>query len=162
MFHVGDTVVRKSEMQHKELGWVWGDEAFVVVATPITYGDQQLVLDIPEKDLPWDACNFRHATPAEASKQPNKTAADFAVAALKHMDDRASTYDAPQGERSMASTVDAFNALTGHKLTEEEGWKFMVLLKLSRSCQGNMKLDNYEDGCAYFALAGEAAAKHRG
>ena len=39
------------------------------------------------------------------------------------------------GERSMASTVKAFNALTGHNLTESEGWEFMVLLKLVRGRQ---------------------------
>lgn len=34
----------------------------------------------------------------------------------------------------------------------------MALLKAVRSQQGRFKADNYEDGAAYFALAGEAAA----
>ena len=82
-------------------------------------------------------------------------------AAAQHMQDRASTYDKPAGERSMAATVDAFRATTGITLTEEQGWHFMALLKLVRSQQGDLRLDSYEDGAAYFALAGEAAAKHR-
>jgi len=45
--------------------------------------------------------------------------------------------------------------------TEEKGWLFMVLLKIVRSQQGDFKLDNYEDGGAYFGLMGEAANKER-
>jgi hypothetical protein len=46
-------------------------------------------------------------------------------------------------------------------MTEEQGWMFMSILKMVRSQQGNFKLDNYEDGAAYFALAAEAAASDR-
>ena len=88
-------------------------------------------------------------------------AGDILNAAAQHMQDRASTYDKPAGERSMVATVDAFRATTGINLTEEQGWHFMALLKLVRSQQGDLRLDSYEDGAAYFALAGEAAAKHR-
>ena len=91
-----------------------------------------------------------------------KTAGDFLGAALNHLGDRASTYDNPTGERSMGRTVEAFNAITGHKLTEEQGYLFMCLLKQVRSQQGKYKSDSYEDGAAYFALMGECAAKVRG
>jgi len=80
-------------------------------------------------------------------------------AASRHMTDRAATYDNLTGERSIQSTVNAFNAITGTALSEEEGWLFMVLLKMVRSQQGNYKLDNYEDGAAYVALMAEAGAK---
>lgn len=83
-------------------------------------------------------------------------------AAGVHMRDRAATYDKPEGERSMGATVDAFRAITGHKLTEEQGWLFMQLLKAVRSQQGAYRADSYEDGCAYASLAGEAAARERG
>lgn len=86
-------------------------------------------------------------------------AADVLQSAVGHLQDRAVTYDNTFGERSMAKTVEMFNALTGKELTEVEGWKFMALLKMVRSCQGIHKLDNYEDGAAYFALAAEAASK---
>ena len=93
-------------------------------------------------------------------------APDFLKAAMGHMDDRAKTYDAPDGERSMAKTVAMFNTLLGDKLnealSEEDGWNFMQLLKLVRSKQGAYRGDNYEDGSAYAGLAGEAAANERG
>jgi hypothetical protein len=76
---------------------------------------------------------------------------------------RGKTYDKDdkQEERSMGKTVAAFNALTGHSLTEEQGWLFMVTLKMARAQQGYYKDDNYLDGTAYFALAGEAASVER-
>ena len=82
-------------------------------------------------------------------------------AAQGHMQDRAATYDKPEGERSMGATVAAFKAVTGHCLTEEQGWLFMALLKAVRSQQGAYRADSYEDGAAYFALAGEAASVQR-
>lgn len=81
---------------------------------------------------------------------------------IDHMVDRASTYDQPEGERSMAATVKAFSATTGIAMTEEQGWHFMVLLKLVRSQQGGYRVDNYEDAAAYCGLMGEAAKKERG
>src|SRR5690554_1852976 len=89
------------------------------------------------------------------------TAHDILKAAANHMQDRAATYDKPEGERSMGATVEAFKAVTGHQLTEEQGWLFMALLKAVRSQQGGLRMDSYEDGAAYFALAGEAAARDR-
>lgn len=65
-----------------------------------------------------------------------------------------------QQERSMGKVVAMFNALTGHELTREQGWKFMCLLKLARSEQGEFSLDSFIDLAAYAALAGEEAAKH--
>ena len=88
-------------------------------------------------------------------------APDILAAALGHMQDRAATYDKPEGERSMPATVAAFNALTGHNLTAEQGWLFMTVLKLCRTQQGGHRSDNYEDGAAYFALMGEQAAADR-
>lgn len=64
-----------------------------------------------------------------------------------------------QQERSMGKVVAMFNALTGHELTIEQGWKFMCLLKLARSEQGEFSIDSFFDLAAYAALAGEEAAK---
>jgi hypothetical protein len=87
----------------------------------------------------------------KVSKQHAYIFLDKAVSAMK---DRAQQRDA-QGERSMAATVKAFNALTGHTLTEGEGWEFMILLKLVRGRQGGFRDDDYIDGAAYFGLLGE-------
>ena len=89
-------------------------------------------------------------------------AVDILADAAGHLSDRARTYDAPGGERSMQKTVDAFRCVTGVDMTTEQGWLFMALLKAVRSQQGGFKLDNYEDGAAYFALAGEQAKADRG
>lgn len=89
----------------------------------------------------------------------------FLEQGLKHMAVRASTYDkqAMGGERSMQACVNAFIAITGDGQidTAERGWMFMVLLKLTRSQQGQFKADNYEDAAAYCGLMGESAAAER-
>lgn len=90
-------------------------------------------------------------------------ASEFLNRAAGHLLDRATTYDAPSGERSMEKTVAMFNALIADKLreplSEVDGWHFMEILKMVRSHQGDFKADNFEDGAAYAALAGEAASK---
>lgn len=89
-------------------------------------------------------------------------ASDILTAGAGHLKDREATYDQPGGERSIPNVVTAFNALTGHNLTAEQGWLLLLLLKAGRSQQGGYKADNYEDGAAYFALMGEQAAGDRG
>ena len=74
---------------------------------------------------------------------------------LHAIDDRAAERDT-DSERSMATAVEAFNAMYGKDLTETEGWMFMVFLKASRAKQGDFRDDDYIDGASYFALAGEA------
>lgn len=88
-------------------------------------------------------------------------APQFLQAGLDAMQQRAATYDKPEGERSMGATVEAFRAITGHAITEEQGWLFMAILKAVRSQQGNYSADSYIDGAAYFGLAGEAACVAR-
>ena len=86
-------------------------------------------------------------------------AKDILAQAGDEMANRAETYDKPEGERSMAKTVAAFNVITGHELTEQQGWQFMELLKIVRSNQGGYRADSFIDGAAYAALAGEAAVR---
>ena len=77
--------------------------------------------------------------------------------AAQHMRDRAATYDKPEGERSMAKTVAAFNAITGKSLSVAEGWLLMAVLKQVRVFQNPAKphQDSLEDGVAYAALLAE-------
>jgi hypothetical protein len=91
------------------------------------------------------------------------SAHDILQAAAGHMQDRAATYDKPEGERSIGAAVKAFNAVTGDGLmdSEERGWMFMAILKMVRSQQGNYRADNYEDLAAYSALMGESACEER-
>jgi hypothetical protein len=81
--------------------------------------------------------------------------------AKNEVGDRATTYDAPQGEESMPRIVALFNELYGQYLTVEQGWMFMVLLKIVRSTQGPYKRDTYVDMAAYAAFAAKAAAEER-
>lgn len=90
------------------------------------------------------------------------TAPQILNRAAEHMNARAAARDLPEGERSMARAVGAFNFLTGHTLSVRDGWLFMATLKAARACTTPTGLpDDYEDGAAYFALAGEAAAMER-
>lgn len=98
----------------------------------------------------------------QTKKSSVTPAQDFLKAGIKHMGDRAVTYDKPEGERSMGKNVAAFNIITGHDLTEEQGWLFLGLLKMVRSQQGDYKADNYEDEAAYAGLRGESASRDRG
>ncbi|WP_312450082.1 DUF6378 domain-containing protein [Stutzerimonas nitrititolerans] len=97
----------------------------------------------------------------QSHKEAAMKAHQILEAGLGHMKDRSATYDKPAGERSMGATVDAFRAITGHDLTEEQGWLFMGLLKMVRSQQGGFRADNYEDLAAYAGLQGEAAWAER-
>lgn len=101
-----------------------------------------------------------HANAEDEDEEPPR-AHHILNAGIGHMENRAVAYDAPGGERSMAATVIAFNAIARKTLTEEQGWLFMELLKCSRAEQGEFKLDNYEDGGAYTALKGEAGYRER-
>lgn len=79
------------------------------------------------------------------------------AAAAAHMRQRAAVYDQPSGERSMARTVDAFNAITRLELTESQGWLFMELLKAVRDFTTvGGHADSQEDRIAYAALGAEA------
>lgn len=92
-----------------------------------------------------------------------QTAPSILRKSLEHMEDRAASRDQPAGgERSMARVVKAFNAATGHVLTERDGWLFMVQLKLVRAATTQTGVaDDYEDMAAYAALAGECASNLR-
>lgn len=76
------------------------------------------------------------------------------------MEDRAVTYDTPDGERSMGTTIDCFNLITGHTLFESDGWLLLQLLKDVRQWQRpDYHKDSAEDCIAYAALKAEALAK---
>ncbi|HET8731658.1 MAG TPA: DUF6378 domain-containing protein [Moraxellaceae bacterium] len=83
-------------------------------------------------------------------------APDILAKAAGHMRDRAATYDKPEGERSMARAVAAFNTIHGTSLTVEQGWHFMAVLKQVRLFTGSgYHADSLEDLVAYCALLGE-------
>lgn len=98
--------------------------------------------------------------PAEKPDPYPVKAAELLGRAAMHMHDRSATYDKPEGERSVGRTVQAFNAITGHTLSESEGWLFMALLKAVRSeARTEPHQDSLEDLIAYAALYAEARGK---
>lgn len=112
-------------------------------------------------------CYISHANLVEyyeplSSKATTPKAVQILNEAVQIMAERGKSYDKSggQAERSMPKIVAMFNALTGHELTPAQGWKFMACLKLARSEQGEHREDNYLDGAAYFALAGEEAGEN--
>lgn len=82
----------------------------------------------------------------------------FLNQAVKDMADRAASRDTGS-ERSMERTVNAFNAIHDKDLTPVQGWQFMELLKMARSVGGDFRADDFTDGAAYAALAGEQASQ---
>ena len=98
----------------------------------------------------------------DAEKRTRELAVD-AVALLREgidtLGNRAAERDMEK-ERSMARIVATFNTLTGHALTEADGWCFMVVLKLGRHYANKRGTrDTFVDGAAYIALMGETVQK---
>jgi len=82
---------------------------------------------------------------------------EFLGKAQALMLERGKQYDKPEGERSMARTVQAFNAITGQDLTESEGWMLMAVLKQVRLfTRPGFHADSAEDAVAYVSLLAEA------
>ena len=103
-----------------------------------------------------------HSVRGVAPRQftPAPTADEILTTAAGHLKDRAVTYDQPQGERSMGKTVSAFNIITGHELTEAEGWLLLQILKDVRQWTApEYHQDSAEDCVSYAALKAEALAK---
>lgn len=88
---------------------------------------------------------------------------EFLQAAIDVQAERGKQYDKPSGERSMAATVSAFNAITGRDLSEAEGWLLLQTLKDVRQWQNPSKYhhDSALDGVAYSALKAEALSEEK-
>lgn len=107
-------------------------------------------------------CSRSHKQEKVPEKVPEPKAAELLGRAAAHMHDRASTYDEPEGERSMGKIVTAFNAITGRDLSESEGWMFMQQVKLVRLfTRSDYHADSAEDNIAYAALLAEAKGDGR-
>lgn len=113
-------------------------------------------------DLPCDSEPAVGAEMAEGQRTPEPKAAELLGRAARHMHDRASTYDKPEGERSMGRAIDAFNAITGRDLSESEGWLMMAVLKAVRAqTRSEPHRDSLEDLIAYAALYAESRGEGR-
>lgn len=74
--------------------------------------------------------------------------------------ERGKSYDTDSGERYMANAVAAFNAITGHTLTEGDGWLMLQVVKDCRQWRrAEFHRDSAEDCVAYAALKAEALGR---
>jgi hypothetical protein len=109
----------------------------------------------------WDndrvGCDIVSYRLSETQPQILMPADAFLRQAAKHMDDRAATYDKPEGERSISQVVAIFNLYHGTNLTEAQGWHFMEIVKNVRFFTASgFHRDSGEDAIAYAALKAEA------
>lgn len=89
-----------------------------------------------------------------------RTAIDFCHYIQEVLVERGSTYDKSGEERSIVRTITAFNAITGHKLEEADGWLFLQLLKDARQWSApRYHEDSAVDCIGYAALKAEALAR---
>jgi len=112
----------------------------------------------PLSDIIKTAIEKAVITKTALDPEPAHTFLEEAVTTMKA---RAALRDkVEEGERSMATIVRVFNALTGLELTEAEGWSFMIILKMVRGQQGSYNRDDYVDMGAYAALLGECESSN--
>lgn len=133
-----------------------------------TYPDTPMTASLPHAACAAPACGCCHAARDDDDHKVDLATAygpgadGFLLEAADAIDHRAAERDTPEGERSMARATAMFNAWRGPRhgdgaLTEHEGWVFMACLKLARPAGGDYRRDDYVDGAAYIALAGECA-----
>lgn len=100
------------------------------------------------------------ATPTHRAIPPLvKTADEYLKEGAQVLKERGKTYDKSgnEAERSMEKCVKVFNELTGNKISETDGWMFMMLLKMTRIYQsGGKHEDSGVDMINYAALATES------
>jgi len=86
------------------------------------------------------------------------TASELLAMAAKTLEQRGEDYDPAKaaGERSMPAVVSIFKELSGKEITEQEGWLFMVALKLARIKTSPAKRDSHVDLIAYVSLYSES------
>lgn len=88
---------------------------------------------------------------------PSPKAPELLGRAAAIMYERGQAYDKPDGERSMRRIIEAFNAITGRDLNEQEGWLLMMLLKAVRAfTRTEPHADSLDDLIAYAALLAES------
>jgi len=161
MVHYNNGIVSGSVPMADFVHGVWHDNIEPVhptadkkdIADTNSYGPDVSFVAVDEATKTYDDIKAEIARPTGAD--------EILQIAEETIAQRGVMYDSTgqQQERSMGKVVAMFNALTGHELTIEQGWKFMCLLKLARSEQGEFSIDSFFDLAAYAALAGEEAAK---
>ena len=159
VFQPGDVVQRKDS----ELDGVWREAMAKLGKEPtapmVVKHYSATNIEIEGTTTAWGTWTFNLVRRASTPVAVAVTADTILSNAAAEMQDRAASRDTPEGERSMGRCVKAFNAMFSTELTETQGWQFMELLKMARSVGGEFRLDDFTDGVAYAALAGEGEAR---
>ena len=109
----------------------------------------------------WWAAGVKYMAQLQEKSMTNKERIEFVIKDVSDtIVDRGKERDLDDGERTIPRCVKAFNAVTEHDLSPEDGWLFMQILKMCRSKQGDFKYDDYRDGVGYAALRAEEALKN--
>ena len=97
--------------------------------------------------------------PAKELPKPDSAhAADILQRSADLLKERGKQYDTADGRSSMDRAVTAFNAITGHTLTEADGWLLMQMVKDARQwAKQGYHADSAEDCISFAAL--KAVAK---
>jgi hypothetical protein len=125
-----------------------------VLSTP---GKRPVAIDSQDNDTPISEWFLDEGTPDSEW---------FLDEAKRVQTERSQQYDrsgGQTGERSMARTVVAFNAITDKDITESEGWLLLQLLKDVRqwSNPGEFHLDSAIDSVSYASLKAESLAANK-
>lgn len=92
----------------------------------------------------------------------NRTAEQINEAAMEHIIERGKTYDSEAGERSAAKTAQAFNAITGHNISESEVFLLLQILKDVRQwSKSKYHQDSAEDSISYAVLKAESLEREK-
>lgn len=140
----------------------YGDGTFYCVDSDIVGLDRFLWRDDGLRYFPSDRGETDIISPWDEPESPPSSVSAIAIlsSARSHMEERAATYDSPEGERSMKDTVDIFNRFHRTEITEAQGWHFMQILKDVRFFRAKeYHADSAEDCAAYAGLKAEAKAK---
>ena len=139
-------------VENQDVLWQRNNNQTIASAVESSHPEELPFID----DEPLQSLNDQYAE-IEKVRQSHRTASEIADSALKHIRERAETYDQPTGERSAAKTAKAFNAITGKDITESEVWLLLQLLKDVRQwSREDYHQDSAEDCIAYAALKAES------
>ena len=108
-------------------------------------------IESPEERPDWAKARDAHLS----------TAIGYLDNAAREMRDRATSYDSPDGERSMGKAVAALNSIAGDDIArggvrECHGWLLLELVKHVRQYANGPHQDSAVDSVAYAALHAEA------
>lgn len=161
------------DSEHLGAAFIWNDtKQGVDFWAAVGHGkyNKDVVTAISEPSIASDSVvkantqdNKENAAGSDCVAGKGMSAPEFCNKAEMLMRERAATYDKDgnfEGERSAGKIAIAFNAITGHNISESEAWLFLQIMKDVRQWSTDIyHSDSAEDCVAYAALKAEALAK---